>query len=200
MSKNSHALRGNFAANRKLQLALGIALLLAAIGVVISLNRPATTVEYLVATRDLPSGAELRSASFKEVPLALGGLGANYLTELPSGRLSAPIRAGELLERSAVGEVEHRYSIVLSPSQPVAAGIRVGSKVDVWFVAKPISMDVAAQPVQVAAGLEVRSIQAIDQGLSEGLSKIELAAQATDLPGLLLASSNSGFISVIGAN
>lgn len=199
MSKSSHALKGAFSANRKLQLALAIALLLAAVGVVISLNRPATTVEYLVATRDLPTGTELQAATFKTVPLALGVLGANYFTELPSGRLSAPIRAGELLERSAVGEAEHRYSIILSPSQPVAAGIRVGSKVDVWFVAKSNSLDVL-QPVQVAAGLEVRSIQPIDQGLSEGLSKVELAAQATDLPGLLLASSNSGFISVIGAS
>ncbi|MEN9749913.1 MAG: hypothetical protein RL149_991 [Actinomycetota bacterium] len=200
MSKSSHALRGAFSANRRLQLALAIALLLAAIGVVFSLNRPATTVEYLVATRDLPSGTELQAAAFKAVPLALGGLGANYLTQLPSGRLSTPVRAGELLERSAVGLTGPRYSIVLSPSQPVATGIRVGSKVDVWFVAKSNSIDVAVQPVQVAAGLEVRSIQAIDQGLSEGLSKVELAAQATDLPGLLLASSNSGFISVIGAN
>ena len=70
MSKSSHALRGAFSANRRLQLALAIALLLAAIGVVISLNRPATTVEYLVATRDLPSGTELQAAAFKAVPLA----------------------------------------------------------------------------------------------------------------------------------
>lgn len=205
MSKSSHAVRGVFATNRKLHIALGVALILAAVGVVISLNRPATTVEYLVATRDLPSGVALQASAFAAVPLVLGASGKNYLSELPpSATLATPLRAGDLLEQTAIGTAESRFSIVLSPSQPVAAGIRVGSKVDVWFVAKANSLDVTAAPVKVAADLEVRSIKSIDQGLSgglnAGLSKLEVAAHETDLPALILASSSSGFISVISAN
>lgn len=205
MTKSSHAIRSSFAVNRKLQVALAIALLLAAVGLLISLNRPAATVEYLVASRDLPSGAALSTGSFVAVPLSLGASGANYLRELPAnGTLAAPLRAGDLLEQSNVGLVPSRFSIVLSPSQPVAAGIRVGSRVDVWFVAKSTSLEASAAPVKVAAALEVRSIKAIDQGLSSGLtsglSKIEVAAQEIELPGLILASSSSGFISVISAN
>ena len=204
MSKSSHAIRGTFAVNRKLQLALAVALILAAVGLVITMSRPAATVEYLVATRDLPSGSALSPAAFVSVPMSLGTSGKNYLRELPpSATLSGPLRAGDLLEQSAIGASTSRFSIVLSPSQPVAAGIRVGSRVDVWYVAKSAGLDAAAAPVRVATGLEVRSIASLEQGLSagaNGLSKLEVAAQESELPGLILASSSSGFISVIGAN
>ena len=78
----------------------------------------------------------------------------------------------------------------------------MGSLVDVWFVAKSVTVAAASAPVRVAAGLEVRSISLIDNGMSgnSGLSKVELAVAEPDLPALMLASADGGFISVIGSD
>lgn len=204
MTRRTKPPRFAMAVNRKWLLAMAFALLAAALVLLVQLNRPTETVEYLVANRDQPSGTQLDASAFTPVALALGSSGGRYLSSLPNGKLARPLRAGELLTADDIGLANARFSVVLSPSQPVSARIHVGSLVDVWFVAKSGAIDAASAPVRVAAGLEVRALSAIESGLSgglsSGLSKVELAVAEVDLPALMLASADGGFISVIGSD
>ena len=204
MSRRTKPPRFALAVNRKWLLAMAFALLAAALVLLVQLNRPSATVEYLVANRDQPAGTQLEASAFTPVALALGASGGRYVSSLPSGQLTRPLRAGELLAADDVGLANARFSVVLSPCQPVSARIHVGSLVDVWFVAKSVAVDAASAPVRVAADLEVRALSAIDTGLSgglnSGLSKVELAVSEADLPALMLASADGGFISVVGSD
>ncbi len=59
-----------------------------------------------------------------------------------------------------------------------------------------------SQPVRVASGLEVRARTDLDSsfgGSGAALSTLEVAAFEADLPALMLASADGGFISVISS-
>ena len=189
--------------NRRWLVALAFALLAMAAALIISMNRPSETVEYLVARQDLPGGSALTAAQFKSMPVSLGASAGLYLEELPAGaRLKRPLRAGELLSVSVLGHADSRFSVVLSPSEPLSAAIRTGTRIDVWFVPKAATLAVASQPVRVASNLEVRARTDLDSAFSGGgaaLSTLEVAAAETDLPALMLASADGGFISVISS-
>jgi len=205
MNRRSRANRPALAINRKWLLALAIALLAAALALLVSTNRPQPTVEYLVAKRDLPTGITLDGSAFTAMPLALGAVGKNYLAQLPTGAtLRTALRAGDILAVDNLGQSNQRFSVVLSPSQPLSSRVRVGSRIDVWFVAKAGQLTAVAAPVRVATGLEVRSIVKLDAGLSSalnaGLSKLEVAANEADLPALMSASADAGFISVVSSD
>lgn len=190
-------------ANRKWLIALAFALMATALALIVSLNRPSQTVEFLVAKQDLPSGSLLSAAQFKPTSVALGTATGLYLQRLPNNvRLRLPIRAGELLSASALGRADERFSVVLSPSEPLSAAIGVGSTIDVWFVPKTSTAALPSQPVRVASGLEVRARNNLDSAFGGGgatLSTLEVAAFETDLPALMLASADGGFISVISS-
>ena len=205
MKKRSRANRPALAINRKWMFALAIALLAAALALLVSTNRPQPTIEYLVASRDLPTGVALDRSSFTAMPLALGAAGKNYLATLPAGAtLRTALRAGDILAIDNLGEATKRYSVVLSPSQPLSSRVRVGSRIDVWFAAKAGQLATLAAPIKVAADLEVRSIAKLDAGLSSGLSaglsKLEVAVGEAELPALMSASADAGFISVVSSD
>ena len=205
MKKRSRANRPALAIKRKWMFALAIALLAAALALLVSTNRPQPTIEYLVASRDLPTGVALDRFSFTAMPLALGAAGKNYLATLPAGAtLRTALRAGDILAIDNLGEATRRYSVVLSPSQPLSSRVRVGSRIDVWFVARAGQLAALAAPIRVAADLEVRSIVKLEAGLSSGLSaglsKLEVAAGEADLPALMSASADAGFISVVSSD
>lgn len=189
--------------NRKWLIALAFALLATAAALIISMNRPSQTVEFLVAKQDIASGSVLTAAQFTSVPVALGESAGLYVEELPAGvRLKTPLRAGELLSASVLGHADSRFSVVLSPSEPLSATIRTGTRIDVWFVPKAAPLAVASQPVRVASNLEVRARTDLDSAFSGGgaaLSTLEVAAAETDLPALMFASADGGFISVISS-
>lgn len=187
--------------NRKWLIALAFALMATAVALIVSMNRPSQTVEFLVAKQDMPSGSVLTENQFTKIAIALGPSAELYLERLPADvRLKVPLRAGELLSISALGWADERFSVVLSPSEPLSAGIRAGTLIDVWFVPKAASVAVPSQPVRVASKLEVRARTDLESAFSGGgaaLSTLEVAAFETDLPALMLASADGGFISVI---
>lgn len=190
--------------NRKWLVALAFALLATAAALIISMNRPSQTSEFLVAKQDLASGSVLSAAQFSTLPVALGASAERYLEKLPAGvRLKVPLRAGELLSVSALGRADERFSVVLSPSEPLSAAIRPGTRIDVWFVPKAATLAVPSQPVRVATDLEVRARAELESAFSGGgaaLSTLEVAAFEADLPALMLASADGGFISVISSD
>jgi hypothetical protein len=156
--------------------------------------------EFLVAKQDLASGAVLDVDQFTRVKIDLGPTKAAYLSSLPHGQaLRTALRKGELLAASAIGSANELPSVVLTPSQPLSAAVAVGSLVDVWFVAKADAGQTISAPIRVAAGLEVRAVTKASESAGYSLSgtTVELATGEADLPALVLASADGGFISVI---
>lgn len=179
---------------------LAVALLTVSIAILLaSFSRPPLQ-ELLVAKRDLASGSSLDPSQFARIQADLGASTSRYLTKLPTGqKLISPMRAGELLALSAIGSQDALHSVVLKPSQPISAAVTVGSRVDIWFVAKARAGFEQVVPIRVATGLEVRAVTHDDQGGSYSLTgtTVEVAASYADLPALVLASVDDGFISVI---
>lgn len=179
-----------------------LALALLAVAMLLLLNgfsRPPLQ-EFLVAKQDLASGAVLESGQFNRVKLDLGSAKSAYLSSLPAGQaLRTSVREGELLAASVIGSANQLHSVVLTPSQPISAAVMVGSFVEVWFVAKASPGLQTSAPVLVASGLEVRDVTKDSEngGYSLSGTTVELAASDRDLPALVLASADGGFISVI---
>lgn len=184
--------------NRKLLIVVALSLLAVSVALLTSNLTHPELREYLVAARDLPTGAQPSANDFNKVALNLGSVGSQYLQQLPTaGQLTSALRRGQLLAGSGVGHVEPLHSVVIEPSLPLGQAVAVGTLVDVWFVAKTTSGFEPVAPLRVASGLEVRWVfrAAEDNGFST--SRVELAAAESDLEALMLACANEGFISVV---
>jgi hypothetical protein len=188
------------AGNRKMLVILAVALLAASVALLLSTYRSEPLKEFLVAKRDLPSGVLLTEADFERVVIDLDA-DAVYLSRLaPEATLASAVRKGELLPFSAMGSAEARHALVLTPSQPLSASIRVGSLVDVWFVARTPVADSASVPQRVATAVEVLAVVKPDANAAFGSEavRLEVAVLPSDLAALMLASADGGFIGVVG--
>ena len=185
--------------NRKLLVFLALALLAATAAMLFSIYRAEPLREFLVAKRDLPSGVAITSANFSSLATDLDGEGLYLSSFEPAAVLANPLRKGQLLPVSSLGSPELRYSVVLTPSQPLSTSIRVGSLVDVWFVSKAGAGVSEGVPQRIAISLEVLSIAKPEQGaafVSEE-TRLEVATSAEGLAPLMLASAEGGFIGVV---
>ncbi len=185
--------------NRKLLVFLALALLAATSAMLFSIYRAEPLREFLVARRDLPSGVAITSANFSTVATDLDGEGLYLSSFAPDALLADPLRKGQLLPVSSLGSPESRYSVVLTPSQPLSTSIRVGSLVDVWFVAKAGAGVIDGVPQRIAISLEVLSIAEPEQGAAfvGEETRLEVATSAEGLAPLMLASAEGGFIGVV---
>jgi hypothetical protein len=178
---------------------LALALLAATAAMLFSIYRAEPLREFLVAKRDLPSGVAITSANFSSLATDLDGEGLYLSSFEPAAVLANPLRKGQLLPVSSLGSPDSRYSVVLTPSQPISTSIRVGSLVDVWFVAKTGAGDSEGVPQRIGISLEVLSIARPEQGtafVGED-TRLEVATSAEGLAPLMLASAEGGFIGVV---
>jgi Flp pilus assembly protein CpaB len=186
--------------NRKMLAILAVALLAASVALLLSTYRSEPLKEFLVAKRDLASGSELTQADFEQVALDLDADDV-YLSRLaPEATLASAVRKGELLPVSAMGSTVARHALVLTPSQPLSTSIRVGSLVDVWFVARNSTANSASVPQRVATAVEVLAVVKPDANSAFGSEavRLEVAVLPSDLAALMLASADGGFIGVVG--
>jgi Flp pilus assembly protein CpaB len=94
------------AGNRRMLVILAVALLAASVALLLSTYRSEPLKEFLVAKRDLPSGALLTEADFERVAIDLDA-DAVYINRLaPEATLASAVRKGELLPFSAMGSAE----------------------------------------------------------------------------------------------
>ena len=187
--------------SRKMLVILAISLLAASIALLFSTYRTEPLREFLVAKRDLASGVQLSEADFERVAIDLDA-DAVYLNRLePESALARSLREGELLPISAIGSTVARHALVLTPSQPLSASIRVGSLVDVWFVARNSAPNATAVPQRVATAVEVLAVVRPDSNgaFSSEALQLEVAVMPNDLAALMLASADGGFIGVVGS-
>lgn len=188
--------------NRRMLAILAIALLVSSVALLFSTYRTEPLKEFLVAKRDLASGAQLLATDFYQVSIDLDADGV-YLSQLgPQATLGSAVRKGELLPFSALGSASARHALVLTPSQPISASIRVGSLVDVWFVARAPAANSLSVPQRVATSVEVLSVVRPDANAAFGDEsvRLEVAVLPEDLSALMLASADGGFIGVVGSS
>jgi len=185
--------------NRKALVLLALTLLVATVAMLFSMYRAEPLQELLVARRDLPSGAAITAANFGRMATNLDAKGLYLSSFQPDARLTSPLLEGQLLPTSALGALEARYSMVLTPSQPLSSSIRVGSRVDVWFVAKSTSIDHVSVPQRIGVALEVLAITNTDasDAFASSERRLEVATSAEELAPLMLASAEGGFIGVV---
>lgn len=184
--------------SRRTLMVLALALLAATLALLFSMYRTEPLKEFLVAKRDLPSGTQLSASDFERVPVDLDE--RVYLSDLPpSTSIVQAVRRGELVPFSALGSLELRQALVLLPTQPISGAVRVGSRVDVWFVAKSAGLG-ASMPQRVGTALEVLSISrpTSDSTFAADSLRLEVAVSPPDLAALMLASADGGFIGVVG--
>ena len=90
-----------------------------------------------VAVRDLPSGVRLQPDDFALQEVVVTDPGRYLQGPDPAGNLTAPIVAGELIPRSALGEGPPARRLVALPVdvERLPPDVQRGSRVDVWSVA-----------------------------------------------------------------
>ena len=172
-----------------------------ALGYLLLRSQQTTTV--LVASRDLAAGQTLTASDFVAAQVRLALPAAGYLSEVPDqAQLGHPLRAGELLNKGDLGsnlDVQTRV-LALTPNQPLAANVHVGSFVSIWFIPKqPSTLDSKQTVVagQIASGLQVLAIDTSNNSLGETKVWLEVAVEQSALPNILAAVSLDGNLSVI---
>lgn len=121
---------------------IGIVLIVAsALGTTALVGALTRTVVVYRADGPILAGEQVTAAKLAPATVRLGDAAALYLSgDLPQGGLVAtrPVAAGEMVPRSAVGTdvAVHSATVVVDLASPLAAGVAVGSTVDLWSAAK----------------------------------------------------------------
>lgn len=187
--------------SRRRTLLLAVGLLLAAILVAAAmLQQGSATQVYLVANRDLGVGSSIGQAEVASAELNLGSQAGNYLSHLPTGAiLSAPVLAGELIpKRAAVAALPALTKPVrITPSSPLSARIRIGSRVQLWFAAKTIGAETIASAVQLLGDAQVLAIHRGESSMGKQIDDVELAVPTQSLNAVITAIASAGYLSVV---
>ncbi len=187
--------------SKRRTLILAIGLLLAAILVAGALlQQSANTKVYLVANRDLAAGTLLSAQDVRMAELNLGAEDKTYLASFKSGTVLAnSVPAGELIPRraTAVALSPETKPVRVTPSQPLSSRIRVGSRIQLWFVPKPLAADTVANAIQLLGNTEVLAIHKGEQSMGRTIDDIELAVPINNLSAVITAIASAGFVNVV---
>ncbi len=192
--------------SRRTTLALTAALLAAALALGFLLLRASQGTRVLVANSDLAAGMVLTSANFTSISAKLGGQAAGYLAELPMGEaLTHSLRQGELLNSADLTPQSHLglVRLALDPTLPLAADVRVGSEVSIWFMPKSnYTNPTAGSRPATSAGLIASNIQVLQiskNSDSIGSTKTQLEVEVSPqlVPAIIAIQAQDGNLSVI---
>jgi hypothetical protein len=192
--------------SRRTTLALTAALLAVALALGFLLLRASQGGRVLVANSDLAVGVVLAPSDFTSVSARLAGEASGYVSELPAGQvLSHSLRRGELLN-SADLTLQAELGLVhlaLNPTQPLAADVRVGSTVSIWFIPKSNYTNSATTPKVgetaglIASGIQVLQISKNTDSLGTLKTQIEIAVSPQLVPAIIAIQAEDGNLSVI---
>lgn len=186
--------------SRRRTLLLAVGLLLAAILVSAALlQQSGNTKVYLVANRDLAAGTALSAQDVRLAELNLGSEAKTYITGFKTGTiLVSSVIAGELIPVRATTQMLAPQSkpVRITPSEPLSTRIRVGSRVQLWFVPKSNTND-AANAIQLLGDTEVLAIHKGDQSMGKTIDDLELAVPAQNLSAIITAIASAGYVSVV---
>jgi hypothetical protein len=165
------------------------------------------TVPVWAVTGDLAAGTELGADDLRAVDVRLGAAAGSYLSSgtRPEGRtLSRAVRAGELLPRSALAEVEDLVQLALPvQSGYVPPGLARGRLVDVYAVADPAAGATGAVDGSVTLVVRKATVQAVS-GRSDGVLstpttaiQVVVAVGADEAPDVLGAIAGRPLVVVV---
>lgn len=187
--------------NRRRTLILAIGLLLAGILVAGALlQQSSSTKVYLVANRDLPAGTSVTAQDFREAELGLGAEGRFYVSQLKLGTvLAGTVLSGELVPRRAlISAIEPTTKPVrVTPSNSLSTRIRIGSRVQLWFVPKVVGVEIRSTAIQLLGNAEVLAIHKGELSMGRQIDDVELAVPEESLTAVITAIASAGYVSVV---
>lgn len=168
----------------------GLVLVLLAVA---GLNRPLPN--YLVASSNLPQGAELGSESVEELGLELGALSETYATreDALDKVLLQPVASGELIPirilgpKATNGLTAIRFTPDLKPANPIT----IGSKVAIWQV---IEIEEIFQSQLLVTSALVSDLLYGDGLFAGELPEVEVAVSDAEATLLLSALSSEAAV------
>jgi hypothetical protein len=184
---------------------IGVALIVAsALGTTALVGALTRTVVVYRADGPIVAGDRVTAGTLAPATVRLGDAAGLYLSgALPEAGLVAtrPIAAGEIVPRSAVGSdvAVHSATVVVDLASPLAAGVAVGSTVDLWSAAKtdPTENRYAAPVVLVGDAVVSRVVA--PGGLIAGSTKdsVELQVPRDEVAAVLAAQAGSARLSAV---
>ncbi len=184
---------------------VGLALIAAsALGTTALVGALTRTVVVYRADRAIVAGDRITAARLAPATVRLGDASTLYLSgPLPDGGLVATrtVAAGEMVPRSAVGTrvAVASATVVVDLASPLAAGVAVGSTVDLWSAARtdPTQNRYAAPVVLVADAIVSRVVTA--GGLIAGSSNdaVELQVPREEVAAVLAAQAGGARLSAV---
>ncbi|MCR8676416.1 flagellar biosynthesis protein FlgA [Micrococcus sp. HG099] len=191
------------------RLLVGLVLVLASVaGVVALVASSQRTSAYWAAAVDLPPGTPLEAGQLRAVEVNLADAEGKYLAaapdSAPSGRMVAStVRAGELLPAAALVDVdpEGRRPVGVRLREPLAGGVGVGDRVDVWVAMPAEGGRGHADPERLAEALEIAEV-ATEQGAigGSGETRVQLLAPEATLPRVVDAQVKDARITLVPAH
>lgn len=193
--------------NRRTSLGLTALLVMAALALGFMLFRSSATTRVLIANADLPSGQILNPSDFAFTDVRIGQA-VGYLTELPGGQmLQHPLQRGELLNQNDItnATTSNLVRFALSPTEPLAQDVRVGSLVSIWFMPNTSATSATATtkagsaPLagMIASGVQVLSISKTTDSFGSSSSRLEVSVAQELLPALISIRAAGGSTSVV---
>ncbi|MDO5634925.1 MAG: flagellar biosynthesis protein FlgA [Micrococcus sp.] len=174
------------------------------LGVIALLQSNSQTQVYWAAREDITPGATLTAEQFVQVEANLAETGDRYLRAeqpAPDGSMVvSTVRAGELVPRASLAEVDpqRRQLVGIAVPEPLAQGVNVGDRVDVWVALPQDTGQGFQSPDQLATGIEIAEIS-VDQGglTATNAVRIQLLADPDVLPELLAAKVQDARITMV---
>lgn len=184
---------------------IGVALIAAsALGTTALVGALTRTVVVYRADGPIVAGDRVTSARLAPATVRLGDAAALYLSgALPEEGLVATrsIAAGEMVPRSAVGTdvAVHSATVVVDLASPLAAGVAVGSTVDLWSAAKADPNENRYAAPVVLVGDAVVSRVVAPTGLIAGSAKdsVELQVPRDEVASVLAAQAGGARLSAV---
>lgn len=188
------------------RLLIGLALVAASVvGVVALVGAVDTRTTVYAAASALSPGERIDRGDLVEREVSLDGADGLYLRadEVPSDGLVVihPVRDGELLPRSAVGDASgiRSTALVLELTAPPSSAVRPGAVIDVW--ASPAASEgrgFGAPVVLVPDAVVVRVVE--DDGLvSSGASAVEVLVPRSRVARVLQAQAAGDALAIVPA-
>jgi len=184
---------------------IGLALIVAsALGTTALVGALTRTVVVYRAAHAIVAGERVTGAELTPATVRLGDAAKLYLAgALPEEGLVATrtVAAGEMVPRSAVGTTVavRSATVVVELASPLAAGVAVGSTVDLWSAARSeTDRDGYTAPV-VLVGDAVVSRIATSTGLIAGAAKnaVELQVPRDEVAAVLAAQAGEARLSAV---
>jgi hypothetical protein len=184
---------------------IGVALIAAsALGTTALVSALTRTVVVYRAEGPLVAGDRVTAGRLAPATVRLGDAARLYLSgTIPEGGLIAtrPVAAGEMVPRSAVGtDVAVRSAtVVVDLASPLAAGVAVGSRVDLWSAAKADPNENRYEAPVVLVGDAVVSRVVAPAGLITASAKdsVEVQVPREEVASVLAAQAGGARLSAV---